>query len=145
MLLRKGYAVMRALRDAGIKYETHRKWMQRGAGGEEPYAAYYVAVNDARSDMVLTAAETLDEVMRYSDNDRTRLDAAKFVLERRGGWVPRAEVQADVQVEGKVDVGVEVSQVDRVLTPEVVQAMTPNQVQAALATLLTGGGDTTPE
>lgn len=86
--LKLGMSIRAACQHVGIDDSTFRKWMMRGADGEEPFVTFRTEATQAKSDGVRALVVT---VRKAAASDWR---AAAWILERRepDDWSKRTEI-----------------------------------------------------
>ena len=86
--LRLGMSIRAACQHVGIDDSTYRKWMMRGADGEEPFVTFRTEATRAKADGIRALVATV----RKAAQDDWR--AAAWILERRepDDWSRRTEI-----------------------------------------------------
>lgn len=64
----------------GISYETWSNWTKHGKAGKEPYAKWYIAIQEAEAELMKECLESVKMSMRLGD-----VKSAMFLLEKRFG------------------------------------------------------------
>lgn len=86
-------SLLAALRRAGVSKSAYYDWARRADAGEEPFADAVAQIERARDALREALADEIRVIARRgTKDDATRLNAAKWLLERLGGtdWNPPA-------------------------------------------------------
>ncbi|MEN0066165.1 MAG: hypothetical protein AAGA48_28750 [Myxococcota bacterium] len=144
--LEQGATYKAACGFVGIDYSTFRRWMVKGeaseSGIQREFRDAVLAAESAGENVYVSVVHNiavgLPAAGANADDDASApkatdsLKAASWMLERRYGWTQRTEVTgkdgAPLQVEAKTEV------ITRpMFADEQIEAMTPEQLQAAIA------------
>lgn len=138
-LLRKGVPRKQAARLAGIGESTLLGWLARGREQSTGrFRALLVAVEAAEDELAGEAVTAVTSLLKSQD-EKVRLNAAKFILERRHPeeWGARQQVRHEgpaggaVQIEGAMTV-------QPVITADVAASLSPEQLAAMTRELMAG-------
>ena len=100
--VRMGMRYQDACRYVGITPATFQTWTNRGALGEEPFAAFTCAVKAAETEGMMACLESIDRAHRNKD-----WKAAAWLLERRYGWWPNHMITTVTEEQSSMDLSTE--------------------------------------
>lgn len=141
--LQEGYVMGLACRIAGVPAVKVHQWLRRADQGD-PVCA------EAACELTLAEVEQIGVSTRYmmqlAGNEKAphtaRVAAAKFVLERRGGWIQEQRSKVDATVEATTHAKVEFENpVDQQFDAEAVRELADHELDAALTAIANARSD----
>lgn len=131
--LREGLGFDTTSKACGIGVATAREWRARGERGEEPYAAFFRACEEASGSAVIEAHNKVMEAIRNGDLD-TAAKWAGWMLERKapGEYGKRQDLRLEGADGGPVQLDVSGALVVGGFTPEQLAAMSDEELDQEL-------------
>lgn len=78
--IRLGFTYAACAKAINISYETWANWTKHGKEGKDPYAKWYIAIQEAEAELMKECLESVKLSMKLGD-----VKSAMFLLERRFG------------------------------------------------------------